>query len=124
MGRLAVGRLEDTIELMDGTPRSQGPQSAPKTPQRKSSGCLLAVVIAFGFFIVLGVCLGPTGGPGRAYQSSLVQTAHALGIALYSYANDNQGLYPDGTSSTEVFQKLMDGGYVTDPAIFYIAMDG
>ncbi len=53
-----------------------------------------------------------------------MQSAHALDLALFSYANDNNGLYPDGTSSTEVFQKLMDGGYVTDSSIFYVAMDG
>ena len=50
--------------------------------------------------------------------------SHALGLALYSYANDNSQLYPDGTNSTEVCQKLMDGGYVTDPSIFYIPMPG
>ena len=53
-----------------------------------------------------------------------MQTSHAIGLAMYSYANDNNQLYPDGTSSTEVFQKLLDGGYVTDPSIFYVAMDG
>ncbi len=50
--------------------------------------------------------------------------AHALGLAMYSYANDNSGNYPDGKSSTEVFQKLMDGGYVTDATLFYIPAAG
>ena len=43
---------------------------------------------------------------------------------MFSYANDNNGVYPDGNSSTEVFQKLMDGGYVTDPALFYLPLAG
>ncbi len=43
---------------------------------------------------------------------------------MYSYANDNSQNYPDGKSSTEVFQQLLDGGYVTDPAIFYIPAAG
>ena len=37
---------------------------------------------------------------------------------MYSYANDNKGKYPTGNSSTEVFQKLIDGGYVSDPSVF------
>jgi hypothetical protein len=48
-----------------------------------------------------------------------VQTSHAIGLAMYSYANDNGGKYPTGKSSTEIFQQLVDGGYVSDPKIFY-----
>jgi len=47
-----------------------------------------------------------------------------LGIALFSFANDNNGHYPDGKSSTEVFQQLLDGGYVTDPRSLYVRMAG
>lgn len=43
---------------------------------------------------------------------------------MYSYANDHQQQYPDGKSSTEVFQKLIDEGYVTDPTIFYVSYEG
>ena len=43
---------------------------------------------------------------------------------MYSYAQDNSGNYPDGKSSTEVFQQLLDGGYVTDASIFYIPAPG
>jgi hypothetical protein len=38
---------------------------------------------------------------------------------MFSYACDHGGKYPTGKSSTEVFQKLLDGDYVTDPAIFW-----
>jgi hypothetical protein len=55
--------------------------------------------------------LGPQNTPG--------QRAHVIGLALCSYANDNNGAYPKGGSSTEVFQKLIDGGYVSDPRIFF-----
>jgi hypothetical protein len=47
-----------------------------------------------------------------------------IGRAMISYANDNSGEFPNGKSSTEVFQKLMDGGYVTDPTLFYIPLRG
>ena len=43
---------------------------------------------------------------------------------MYSYAYDNQGNYPDGKSSTEVFQKLLDEGYCTDPTVFFIPLSG
>ncbi|HEV3271575.1 MAG TPA: hypothetical protein VGZ93_05280 [Candidatus Methylacidiphilales bacterium] len=46
---------------------------------------------------------------------------------MFSYATDNiqnNNAYPDGNSSTEVFQKLLDGGYCTDPTIFYLPLPG
>ena len=43
---------------------------------------------------------------------------------MVEYSKDHDGKYPDGKSSTEVFQKLLDGGYVTDPNIFYILLSG
>ncbi len=46
---------------------------------------------------------------------------------MHAYSVDNvehDNLSPGGTSATEVFQKLMDGGYVTDPRLFYIPMPG
>ncbi len=43
---------------------------------------------------------------------------------MYSYANDNDGKYPTGKSSTEVFQQLIDGGYIYDPAVVYTRMAG
>jgi hypothetical protein len=44
---------------------------------------------------------------------------------MYSYASDHEGKYPQGTNSTEVFQRLLDGGYTTDPVLFfYLGVDG
>jgi len=48
-----------------------------------------------------------------------MQQAHAIGLCLSAYAQDHNGHYPEGKTSTEVFQKLLDGNYVTDPKIFY-----
>jgi hypothetical protein len=56
--------------------------------------------------------------------SAVVQQAHAIGLALFCYANDNNGAYPTGKSSTEVFQKLIDGGYISDPIVFFVPMPG
>jgi hypothetical protein len=63
-------------------------------------------------------------GIRQASHDTWMQQAHQIAVAMVAYAADNNQTYPDGKSSTEVFQKLMDGGYVTDPATFYIAMPG
>jgi hypothetical protein len=80
------------------------------------------------FFLVamLGTCIAGWPPPGirEAMENTGVQQAHAVGVALYSYAQDHNGKSPEGISSTEVFQKLVDGGYVTDPAIFFLPMSG
>jgi hypothetical protein len=63
-------------------------------------------------------------GIKKARQSAGMQQAHSIGLAMYSFANDNGGNYPEGKSSTEVFQKLLDGGYVTNPTVFCVPMAG
>lgn len=63
-------------------------------------------------------------GMKSAKYSAAMQTTHAIGLALYSYGLDHQGHYPEGKTSTEVFQQLMDGGYVTDPQVFYFPLPG
>jgi hypothetical protein len=84
--------------------------------------------LALDFFLValLGtfILTWPPPGLREARMMSGLQGAHALGLALYAYAQDHKGHYPEGKTSTEVFQKLMDGGYVTDPSIFYLRMSG
>ena len=51
-----------------------------------------------------------------------LQDTHVIGLAMFQYANDHNGAYPTGTSSTEVFQKLIDEKYLPDAAIFYQAV--
>jgi len=94
--------------------------------QPPKTSAWLGIVIVLGILLLLfGFWLGPiTPSLRAARQSAAMQTAHALGLALYSYANDNHNLYPDGTSSTEVCQKLLDGGYVTNPSYFFIPTPG
>ena len=76
-------------------------------------------------FLVFGLALGPIGhGRGFYYKMHHVHDARTIALAMFQYANDHEGGYPGGRSSTEVFQKLLDGGYCTNPAIFYIPMQG
>jgi len=88
-------------------------------------GCLRpAILLIPTVGILFFFALGPIGPGNGGVHTEWTQQAHAVGLALYSYANDNDGQYPDGASSTEVMQKLIDGGYITDLAVLYIPMEG
>ena len=77
------------------------------------------------FALVVCVVIGPIHhGIKHVRQSTSMRQAHIIGLALYSYAHDHGGNYPPGQSSTEVFQQLIDGGYVTYPGTFYLPMAG
>jgi hypothetical protein len=60
-------------------------------------------------------------------HTAWLQQGRQIGKAMFSYSTDNvrnNNSYPEGNSSTEVFQKLIDGGYVTDSSIFYVPLVG
>jgi hypothetical protein len=57
-------------------------------------------------------------------QSWGMQTARTIALAMFAYANDHDGRYPDGASSTEVFQELLDEGYIYDPIVLYLQIPG
>ncbi len=76
-------------------------------------------VVAFIFLILAGVILPSGHNPRIAKLSATLQTSSAIGHLLNQYAVDHQGHYPEGKTSTEVFQRLIDEKYVTDPQIFY-----
>jgi hypothetical protein len=114
-------------------PPAPMPSFPPVVPvKKKTNGCLIAAIIAgaalVGLFVlscVAGVALGPiTAGIKMAQENASMQVSRTLGLAMYQYAQDNHGAYPDGATSTEVFQKLMDGNYISDGGIFYLAMPG
>lgn len=52
--------------------------------------------------------------------------AKSIGLAMFQYAlsPNHGGSFPDGKTSTEVFQKLIDDGDLTDPKILYVPMPG
>jgi type II secretory pathway pseudopilin PulG len=103
----------------------------PPPPPKKSNTSLIVGLALVGAFFLLfipclaGIALGPiTAGIKKAKQAASMQSARAISLAMTMYARDHNGTYPDGASSTEVFQKLLDGKYVSDPALFYFAMPG
>jgi len=94
---------------------------APKTVVRR---ILNAIIIVFYVCVIAGALLGPRDGNSEGHyviQSALMQTSRTIGLCLNQYAADNDGHYPEVKSSTEIFQKLLDGKYVTDPRIFYFS---
>ncbi len=78
--------------------------------------------------LLFGMALGPIGhGRGFSYKIDRLQQARNIGSLMFEYATDHYAdgnSYPDGNSSTEVFQKLIDGGYCKDPTIFYVPLRG
>ena len=61
----------------------------------------------------------PHSGPRRILANKAIQTSRQIGLSLLAYSQNHGGKYPEGKSSTEVFQKLLDEKYVSDPNIFY-----
>jgi hypothetical protein len=105
----------------------------PPPPPQKSKGlggCAIAAIVCGALCVLMlpccaGIALGPiNAGIKLATQNVAMQRARQIELCMFSYATDHNGAYPDGKTSTEVFQKLLDGKYVTDPAIFYLAMPG
>jgi hypothetical protein len=57
------------------------------------------------------------------YEGTRMKT-QLIGIALEQYAQDHDGKYPAGKSSTEIFQQLIDQQYTDDGSAFYFHMPG
>jgi hypothetical protein len=76
------------------------------------------------FACVWAVALSPLLPGSARGDNTAMETTRQIALAMAQYAQDHGGKYPGGASSTEVFQKLLDGKYVTDPATFYLIMPG
>lgn len=106
------------------------PPPIPPPSKKGMSGCLIAAIVGAVVLILLlpccaGIALGPiTNGIKKAQENMAMQQARQISLALYAYSADHNGAYPDGATSTEVFQKLIDEKYLSNPGVFYVAMPG
>jgi len=107
---------------------------APEPQKSKKKGCLaqmfgVGLRFFFGLLVIsiLAVWVVKTvvgGSTARLQEDASLQQAREIAAAMSRYADDHNGAYPDGKTSTEVFQKLLDGHYVFDPAIFFTYLPG
>jgi len=65
-----------------------------------------------------------SSGVEESRKSAEAQEANELGIVFNQYAKDHGGKYPEGKSSTDVFQQLIDQKYAKYPTIFYVPLRG
>jgi hypothetical protein len=84
---------------------------------------ILALAVIFVFGIVVRNYLASEDSAYLPHGSKLRQVRW-LGQVLDSYAKDNNGKYPTGKSSTDIFQQLLDQNYINDPTWFYFSMPG
>jgi hypothetical protein len=97
-------------------------ESQPKRPKRQ---ILYFALMAVGITFIAAIFIAPlTDGMIKDTHSVDMQTARQIGTVLLAYSIDHGGRYPEGKSSTEIFQALIDQDYVTDPMLFYFAMPG
>jgi prepilin-type N-terminal cleavage/methylation domain-containing protein len=84
---------------------------------------LVELLVVIGIIAILaGVALGPiTRGIKQAQESTTVQVAHQLGALEFAYSNDYNQTYPYGTDGHTIANLLLNGGYASDPSIFYVA---
>ena len=71
---------------------------------------LLGLLVSSLIYIYLSDAIKDSDGGGSGYIYNIRQ----IGLAMMQYSMAHQNKYPSGDSSTEVFQKLMDEGYL-DP---------
>jgi prepilin-type N-terminal cleavage/methylation domain-containing protein len=79
----------------------------------------LLVVIAI-IALLAGIAIGPiTHAMSVAKDNAGMQTTHSIYIADFQYSIDNSH-FADAADSGGIAQGLLQGGYVSDPTLFYL----
>jgi hypothetical protein len=110
-----------------GGTESPVPQAA--SPERRPSryGYYFWSALVLLLIIVIGL-IEPGIPPRSAWNAIEAEHVHLIASALLRYAQDHQGKFPPGESSTAVFQKLLDEGYAgyfeSRSLLFYFPMKG
>lgn len=81
---------------------------------------MLCVATLIAGLILLGIeGMVKFGGATRVVLPEELK-ATAIGNALLAYSRAHYGKYPTGNSATEIFQQLLDAGYINDPTVFWL----
>jgi prepilin-type N-terminal cleavage/methylation domain-containing protein len=90
---------------------------------RRGGFTLVELLVVIGIIAILaGVALGPiTHGIKQAQESGSMQVTRQIGLSEFSYSNDYNQTYPFGVVSEDIANTLLNGGYLSDPSIFYQA---
>jgi hypothetical protein len=104
------------------TKRENSDGSRPKIDWVRWAAWIFLIFMIAGVLLLLDASSGGFHPIPEAEAPML--TSRTLELAMYQYAQDHDGGYPTGRSSTEVFQKLVDGDYIYDPKILYLKMPG
>jgi hypothetical protein len=95
---------------------------------KRSSRALIVVSCFLGAWALFAIFhQSQSHGIKREPPDVVNQQARQIGTVLFCYSTDNtanHNRYPDGKSSTEVFQNLIDSNYVNDPDLFYFPLPG
>ncbi len=96
--------------------------TAKKSRRGKRTGCFIvlgvtAILGGVAWFFVTNVFM-------KASESAQLEQMQVIAMGIDDYSFDHQGRYPDGKSSTDVFQQLIDGGYIGDIGVVYAPLDG
>jgi len=103
--------------------QTEPPNSLSKRTWRRT---VLQLGLLIGSLVILSRLVFAPVGPGlqKSKENAWMQQTRNLALSMFQYSLDHDGNYPDGKSSTEVFQKLLDEKYITYPGIFYIPLSG
>jgi hypothetical protein len=98
------------------------------SPQRPPRGPAYKIVAGLLFVLILAaIFFDPIFKAERDYtdrERQDIAAVNRIAVMLHNYAAHHGGQYPDGATSTEVFQKLLDEGLCKDPEDFYFPLPG
>jgi hypothetical protein len=104
-------------------PSSTEPPAPPPDEKRKIPSWQIGAFLLAALLYLIFSAPRSTNAPGEV-MAPAVTKAQALGQVLAKYAADHDGKYPEGKTSTEIFQSLIDQGYLTDLSLLYYPMPG
>jgi len=96
-----------------------------KQNKDKQLSITVALCISFGVagvvltLIAISFLTALSHGHARTMAEN---NSRQLGLLMMQYALDHEGQFPDGTTSTEAFQKLINAGILTSPNMLVLSL--